>query len=154
VLVQIGVPTTLNFVPGKTFAIAVIVTNKAAAPITLERTRAVISLRSPLRQIGTRLIPYKPVVCHGLCPFIDPIGQPPYGAERPVPITVAPGHKALAQLHFQFSDCSRVTGASVPTTKRVTVAYRTPDGTIIKQRLALGDSTPQLTRIASANACH
>jgi hypothetical protein len=157
VLVQIATPTILNFVPGATFAIAVIVTNKASASITLERTRAVLSRRTPLRQIGTRLIAWKPFVCPpgAFCPAIDPIGDPPYGtAERPVPLTVAPGHEALAQLHFQFRDCSPVAGASAPTTKRVTVVYRTPDGTTIRQRLALGVSTPQLTRIPRANACH
>jgi hypothetical protein len=109
VLVQIGVPTILHFVPGATFAIAVIVTNKAGAPITLARTRAVLSRRSPLRQIGTRLIAYKPPVCppNAHCPFYDPIGNPPYStAERPVPLTVAPGHTALAQLHFRFNPCT------------------------------------------------
>ncbi len=155
VLVQIGVPTIVNFVPGATFAIAVIVTNKAAAPITLERTEALLSRRSPLRQIGTRLIAYKPFVCPpgASCPFIDPIGRPPYGAERPVPLTVAPGHAVLAQLNLQFRNCSPVAGGA-PATKRVTVVYRTPDGTTVQQRLALGDSTPQLTRIRRANACH
>jgi hypothetical protein len=155
VLVQIGVPTILRFVPGATFAIAVIVTNKAAAPITLERSRAVLSHRSPMRQIGTRLIAYKPVVCHGLCPFIDPIGKPPYGtAERPVPLTVAPGDKALAQLHFRFDPCTPRVGGSVPTTKRVIVLYRTPDGSTVHQQLALGDSTPKLAHIARARLCN
>jgi len=156
VLIQIGVPTIVNFVPGATFAIAVIVTNKAGAPITLERAHAVVSRRSPLHQIGTRLIAYKPIVCPpgASCPFRDPIGNPPYGAERPVPLTVAPGHEALAQLNLQFSNCSPVAGASAPTTKRVTVVYRTPDGTTVQEQLALGDSTPRLTRIRSANACH
>lgn len=157
VLVQIGVPTILRFVPGATFAIAVIVTNKAGAPITLERSRAVLSRRSPLRQIGTRLIAFKPFVCPAgaSCPFRDPIGKPPYGsAERPVPLTVAPGHKALAQLHFRFSACSPEVGGSAPTTKRVIVMYRTPGGSIVHQRLALGDSTPKLAHIARARLCH
>lgn len=155
VLVQTGVPTILRFVPGATFAIAVIVTNKAATPITLERSQAVISHRSPMRQIGTRLIAYKPVVCRGLCPYIDPIGKPPYGtAERPVPLTVAPGDKALAQLHFRFNVCAPQVGGSVPTTKRVIVVYRSPDGSVVHQRLPLGDSTPKLAHIARARLCH
>jgi hypothetical protein len=155
VLIRIGTPTIVNFVPGATFAIAVIVTNKAGAPITMEGARAVVSPRSPLRQIGTRLIAWKPFVCPGAsCPYIDPIGMPPYGAERPVPLTVAPGHEALAQLHFQFSDCSPVAGTSAPTSSRVTVVYRTPGGTTVQQHLALGDSTPQLTRIPQRRVCH
>ena len=140
VLVQTGVPTVLRFVPGATFAIAVIVTNKSAAPITLERSQAVLSHRSPMRQIGTRLSAYKPFVCPpgAMCPYIDPIGQPPYGtAERPVPLTVAPGDKTLAQLHFRFNACTPQVGGSVPTTKRVIVMYRTPDGSIVHQRLPL-----------------
>jgi hypothetical protein len=156
VLVQIGVPTILRFVPGATFAIAVIMTNKAGAPITLERTRAVLSRRSPLRQIGTRLIAYKPPVCppNASCPFYDPIGNPPYGtAERPVPLTVAPGHTALAQLHFLFNPCTPQVGGSVPTTKSVIVMYRTPDGSIVHQRLALGHSTPKLAHISPARLC-
>jgi hypothetical protein len=36
-LVRLGVPTILRFDPGATFALAVIVTNMAGAPITLER---------------------------------------------------------------------------------------------------------------------
>jgi hypothetical protein len=156
VLVQIGVPTILHFVPGATFAIAVIVTNKAGAPITLARTRAVLSRRSPLRQIGTRLIAYKPPVCppNAHCPFYDPIGNPPYStAERPVPLTVAPGHTALAQLHFRFNPCTPQVGGSVPTTKSVIVMYRTPDGSIVHQRLALGHSTPKLAHISPARLC-
>jgi hypothetical protein len=156
VLVQIGTPTILRFVPGATFAIAVIVTNKAGAPIKLERTRAVLSRRSPLRQIGTRLIAYKPAVCppRASCPFIVPIGNPPYGtAERPVPLTVAPGHTALAQLHFRFNPCTPQVGGSVPTTKSVIVMYRTPDGSIVRQRLALGHSTPKLAHISPARLC-
>jgi hypothetical protein len=157
VLVQTGVPTVLRFVPGATFAIAVIVTNKSAAPITLERSQAVLSHRSPMRQIGTRLIAYKPFVCPpgAMCPYIDPIGKPPYGtAERPVPLTVAPGDKALAQLHFRFNACTPQVGGSVPTTKRVIVMYRAPDGSIVHQRLPLGDSTPKLAHIARARLCH
>ena len=156
VLVQIGVPTRVNFVPGASFAIAVIVTNKAGAAVTVEQARAIVWRRSPLRQIGTRLLAYKPFVCPpgASCPYIDPIGEPPYGtAERPVPLTVAPGHQALAQLHFKFNPCSPVAGRSAPTTKRVIVVYRTPDGTSVRQRLALGDSTPRLTRIPSTSAC-
>jgi hypothetical protein len=155
VLVQIGVPTIVNVVPGATFAIAVIVTNKTAAPITLEGAEAPLSHRSPLRQIGTRLAAYTPFVCPpgASCPFIDPIGQPPYGAERPVPLTVAPGHTALAQLNLQFRNCSPATGAA-QTTRRITVVYRTPDGTTVHQRLGLGDSTPQLRPNRRANACH
>lgn len=108
-----------------------------------------------MRQIGTRLIAYKPVVCRGLCPYIDPIGKPPYGtAERPVPLTVAPGDKALAQLHFRFNVCAPQVGGSVPTTKRVIVVYRSPDGSVVHQRLPLGDSTPKLAHIARARLCH
>src|SRR5258708_1672837 len=62
-LVQIGVPTIIRFTPRASFALAVIVTNKAGAPITLERARAILPRQSPLRQIGTRLTAFKPFVC-------------------------------------------------------------------------------------------
>ena len=100
-LVQLGVPTILHFVPGATFAIAVIVTNKAAAPISLERAQVTVPRHSPLHQIGTRLVAFKPFVCPpgALCPANDPIGPGPYGvAARPIPLSVAPGQLALAQV--------------------------------------------------------
>jgi hypothetical protein len=155
-LVQIGVPTIVRFIPRRTFAIAVIVTNKAGAPITLERASAILPRYSPLHQIGTRLIAFKPFVCPpgGLCAATDPIGPGPYGVPaRPLPLTVAPGHEALAQLHFQFAPCWSKTfprGATVP---RVKLLYRGPDGTAIRQRLRLGDSVPKLTGIPARPTC-
>jgi hypothetical protein len=147
VLVQIGVPTIVNFVPGATFAIAVIVTNKAGAPVTLERARAALPSRSPLRQIGARLIAFKPFVCPpgASCPFIDPIGEPPYGAEQPVPLTVGPGHEALVRLDFRFASCRSKSLHTSATVRKVTLLYRSPDGAAIHQRLRLGDSVPQIT---------
>lgn len=154
-LVQVGVPTILHYVPGATFAIAVIVTNRAAAPITLQRAQAILPPNSPLRQIGTRLVAFKPFVCPGgLCPFIDPIGPGPYGVSvRPLPLSVAPGRDALAQLHFQFVPCWSKTLRAGATVRSVTIAYRSPDGTAIHQHLRLGDSTPQLTGVPTRPTC-
>jgi hypothetical protein len=157
VLVQVGVPTILHYVSGATFAIAVIVTNRAGAPITLERARAILPRHSPLRQIGTRLIAFKPFVCPpgASCPQIDPIGPGPYGVPaRPRPLSVAPGHDALAQLHFRFVPCGSRALRAGATVRRVTVVYRSPDGTFNRQRLRLGDSTPELTGVPKTNSCH
>jgi hypothetical protein len=155
-LVQLGVPTILRFIPRATFAIAVIVTNKAGAPITLERAQAILPRHSPLRQIGTRLTAFKPFVCPpgALCPATDPIGPGPYGVPgRPLPLTVAPGHEALAQLHFQFAPCWSKTLRKSATVRRVTVVYRSPDGRAIHQPIALGRSTPQLTGTPARPTC-
>jgi hypothetical protein len=154
--VQIGVPTTVRFIPRATFALAVIVTNKAGAPITVEGARAILPRHSPLRQIGTRLTAFKPFVCpHGaLCPATDPIGQPPYGVPaRPLPLTVAPGRDALAQMHYQFASCwsKALRAGAMP--RKVTVAYRTSNGTVIRQPLQLGDSTPRLTGAPRRPTC-
>jgi hypothetical protein len=155
-LVQIGVPTIVRFIPRATFALAVIVTNKAGAPITLERARAILPRRTPLRQIGTRLTAFKPFVCPpgAFCPFIDPIGPGPYGVSaRPLPLSVAPGHEALAQLHFRFAPCWSKTFGRGATVRRVTLLYRSPDGTAIRQRIRLGDSVPKLTDIPAQPTC-
>jgi hypothetical protein len=147
-LVQLGVPTILRYVPGATFAIAVIVTNRAAAPITLHRAAAVLPRHSPLRQIGTRLVAFTPFVCPpgANCPFRDPIGPAPYGVPaRPLPLSVDPGHDALAQLHFRFASCWSKSLRARAMPRTVTVAYRTPNGVLVHQLLRLGDSTPQLT---------
>jgi hypothetical protein len=154
--VQLGTPTILHFVPGATFAIAVIATNRAEAPITLQRARATLPRHSPLRQIGTRLIAFKPFVCPpgAKCPFRDPIGPGPYGvAARPLPLSVAPGHDALAQLHFRLATCwsKALRAGAMP--RRITVAYRSPNGTVIHQLLRLGDSTPQLTGAPARPTC-
>ena len=155
-LVQLGVPTILRFDPGATFALAVIVTNQAGAPITLERASAILPHHSPLSQIGTRLIGFKPFVCPpgASCPFRDPIGPGPYGvAARPLPLSVAPGHEALAQLHFQLASCwsKALRAGAMP--RRITVAYRSPNGSVIHQRLQLRDSTPQLTGVPARTTC-
>jgi hypothetical protein len=155
-LVQIGVPTIVRFIPRAAFALAVIVTNKAGAPITLERARAILPRQSPLRQIGTRLTAFKPFVCPpgALCPFIDPIGPGPYGvAARPLPLTVEPGHQGLAQLHFQFAPCWSKTFRKGAAVRKVTLLYRSPSGTAIRQRLRLGDSVPKLTGIPAQPTC-
>jgi len=154
VLVQGGIPTIVRFVPHATFATSVWLRNKAGAPVTLERVRAVLPARAPLRQIGNRLFASQPFVCHsGSCPYVDPIGSPPFGAaERPVPLTVAPGHWALARLDFQFAACT-----SKPqqrgTTRGITVVYRAPDGTLIHQHVPLGNSTPRLSGIPQRATC-
>lgn len=153
VIVQIGVPTIVRFVPHATFAISFYLRNQAGAPVTVERVRAALPTRAPLRQVGTRLWAAAPFVCRsGSCPYIDPIGSPPYGAERPVPLTVAPGHWALARLDFQFAACTSRPGER-GTARKITIVYRTPDGTLIHQRLALGNSTPHLIRTPSRAAC-
>lgn len=155
-LVQIGVPTIVRYVPRATFAIAVIVTNRAGAPITLERARAILPRHAPLRQIGTRLAAFKPSVCPpgANCPFFDPIGPGPYGVSaRPVLLSVAPGHEALAQLHFQFAPCWSKTFRRGATVRRVTLLYRSSDDTAIRQRLRLGDSVPKLTGIPAQPTC-
>ena len=156
VVVQEGTPTILRYTPGAVFALAVYVTNKAGAPVTLESVTADVLHDAPLRQIGTRLIAFTPVICPPVpagCVQGRPVGPRPYGAASPVPLTVAPGHGFLAQLDFMFTPCSPVTGALASTSKRATVAYRIPDGTVVRQRLDLGDST-QLMRIPRADACH
>lgn len=153
---QIGVPTILRFIPGASFAVAVIVTNKSGAPITLERARAIVLRHSPLRQIGTRLTAFKPFVCPpgASCPFIDPIGPGPYGVPaRPLPLMVAPGKEALAQLHFKFAPCWSRTFRKGATVRRVTLLYRSPGGTAIHQRLRLGDSVPKLTDTPARPTC-
>ena len=155
-LVQIGVPTIVRYIPRATFAIAVIVTNKAGAPITLERARAILSRHSSLRQIGTRLTAFKPFVCPpgALCPATDPIGPGPYGVSaHPLPLSVTPGHEALAQLHFKLAPCWSKTFRRDATVRRVTLLYRSPDGTAIRQRLRLGDSVPKLTDIPAQATC-
>jgi hypothetical protein len=155
-LVQLGVPTILRFAPGATFAIAVIVTNRAAAPITLQRARVILPGRSPLRQIGTRLIPFKPIVCppgEG-CPYHDPIGPGPYGvAARPVPLSVAPGHEVLAQVHFQLASCWSKALRARAMPRKINVVYRSTNGKVIHQLLQLGDSTPQLTGVPARPTC-
>jgi hypothetical protein len=155
-VVQEGVPTIVRFVPRGTFAIAVIVANKAGAPITLERATAILSSASPLHQIGTRLIAFKPFVCPpgASCPFMDPIGQGPYGvAARPAPLTVAPGQSALAQMHFKLAPCWSNTFRKGATVRRVTLLYRGPDGTAFRQRVGLGDSVTELTRVPARPTC-
>jgi hypothetical protein len=155
-LVQLGVPTIVRFVPGATFAIAVIVTNKAAAPIILQRARVILPRHSPLRQIGTRLIAFKPIVClpGESCPYHDPIGPGPYGvAARPLPLSVAPGHEALAQVHLQLASCWSNTLRTGAMPRTIKVAYRSPNGTVIHQLLQLGDSTPQLTGVPARPTC-
>jgi hypothetical protein len=155
-LVQLGVPTILRFVPGASFAIAVIVTNRAAAPITLQRAQVILPRHSPLHQIGTRLVAFTPFVCPAgaLCPARDPIGPLPYGvAARPIPLGVAPGHMALAQLHFQLATCwsKALRARAMPRT--VAVTYRNPGDGVIRQRLRLGDSAPQLTGVPARATC-
>ena len=153
---QLGVPTILRFDPGATFAIAVIVTNRAGAPITLERARVMLPRHSPLHQIGTRLVAFTPFVCPpgANCPFRDPIGPGPYGvAARPISLGVAPGHMALAQLHFQLATCwsKALRARAMPRT--VAVTYRNPGDGVIRQRLRLGASAPQLTGVPARPTC-
>lgn len=155
-LVQIATPTILRFRPGASFAIAVIVTNKAGGRITLEGARALIPRRSPLRRIGSRLIAFEPFVCPpgASCPFVVPIGPGPYGVPaRPVPLALVPGQEGLAQLHFRFAPCWRKRFRRSATVRRVTLLYRTPEGTAIRQRLRLGDSVPKLTGTPAHPTC-
>jgi hypothetical protein len=144
-------------VPGATFAIAVIGTNRAGEQVTLERANAILPRHSPVKEIGARLVTYTPFVCPpgAMCPLIVPTGPPPFGvAESPRPLDLPPGRHALAQLHFQFATCWSPTfrrpGALF---SRAAIAYRTQGGAVIHQQVRLRDSTPQLKGGASRPTC-
>lgn len=136
-----GGSTGPAFAPRATFAVGLVLTNKAGAAVTLQDARAVLASPAPLRQIGTLLTPFTLVQCPGGCPpgyprYVTP-PYPPYGAIRPVPLTVAPGHQALIQLNFRFVACWDKPLPWRPVTRQLIVGYRTPAGTVIHQRLAL-----------------
>jgi hypothetical protein len=160
-------PGCCRFAPGTTFALSFVVANKAGGPVTLESMRAVLARHSPQRQIGTHLFAFKLPVCPGKCAPFNPIGAPPYGAERPVPLAVAPGHYALVRTDFEFAPCWNKTlsagaifrrlgvpaGGGIPLFRQVTVAYRIPDGATVHERLRLGNSLPLLTRYPARPTC-
>jgi hypothetical protein len=74
----------VSYAPGKTFAVSVVVTNKAGAPITLEAARAVVAHPSPLRQIGAGFTVFTRIplgrCAIGSCPAVHPRNPPPYGS--------------------------------------------------------------------------
>ena len=154
----------VRYVPRKIFAVSVVVTNKAAAPITLETARAVVAHPSMLHQIGAGLTVFKRIpldrCAFSSCPAINPgnpppygsvaLNPPPYGSERPVPLSLAPGHQALAQLNFRFASCWNHPIPWRPVVPRVTVVYRTMDGLAIHERLRRLAAAVQLT---GSSAC-
>jgi hypothetical protein len=140
------------FNPGATFAFSVVVTNKAGSPITLTGARAAVTPGSPLRQVGARFTVFKlikPLPYPNPGPSeaprtgppygYNPIGPPPYEGGRPAPLELAPGHQALAQLNFHFVQCWNKPLPWRPVVRAVTVAYRTPAGTVIHERIRPSD---------------
>jgi len=149
----------VSFVPGKTFAMSVVVTNKAGAPITLEAARATVAHPSLLHQIGAGFTVFRRIplgrCATGSCPATFPsnpppygsvaINPPPYGPEDPAPLGLAPGHQALAQLNFRFASCWNHPIPWRPVVPGVTVVYRTSDGAAIHERLRRLGAAVQLT---------
>jgi hypothetical protein len=129
------------------FGIPVMVGNGSSEPVILERVRAVLGAPTgphvPVVQIGARFRPWKPKTCPirsgspipGYCgiDFNVPFATRPIAAERPSPVRIAPGYRALVQLNFRFLACSRRQAKETLSLQRLTAVYRLPDGAEITQ---------------------
>lgn len=129
------------------FGIPVMVGNGSREPVILERVQAVLGAPTgphiPVTQIGARFRPWKPKRCvtrpggpnPGYCgiAFNVPFATRPIAAERPSPVRIAPGHRALVQLNFRFLACSRRPAKETLSLQRLTAVYRLPDGTQITE---------------------
>jgi hypothetical protein len=109
----------------------------------LERVRAVLTAHWPVGQIGERFKPWNQAesCVQG---FVIGCSTRPIAAERPSPLRVAPGHQVLAQLNFRFLACSRREAQAALSVEKMTVVYRLPDGTRIRQHapFMLGNIEP------------
>jgi hypothetical protein len=125
------------------FGIAVILRNGSRGPVTLERVRAVLRAHWSVGQIGARFKSWKQAksCVQG---FVIGCSTRPIAAERPSPMRVAPGDQVLAQLNFRFLTCSRREAQAALSAKEITVVYRLPDGTQIRQHapFMLGNFEP------------
>lgn len=130
------------------FAVMVFLRNGSGEPVTLEHVGAVVSAASRLRQIGARVGLLVPGVCiTGPCyrtsPGVDAAAGP-FGAERFSPLRIPPGQTAQGQLNFEIRACTSRPRVEAVSVRRITVVYRLPQGTEIRQHVALKEGLPQL----------
>jgi len=138
------------------FGILLVVVNGSREPVILERVRAVLGAPTgphvPVGQIGAR---FRPVGCSKLPCGLDPLlgAVRPIKAERPSPLRLAPGHRALVQLNFRLLACSRRLAQEVVSLQKITALYRLPNGKQISQHpfVVLGWADPVLVRPGSVD---
>jgi len=132
------------------FGIAVFLRNGSGEPVTLERVRAVLGARSPLRQIGTRFSLFTPEVCTPgmFCQINWALGGfsafRPFGAQPFAALRVPPGHTARGQLNFRIVGCAggRRSGEAV-SLRKIIVVYGLSNGTQIHQRVQVKAGFPK-----------
>ena len=133
------------------FSIVLGLTNGARAPVSLERVHAVVNARSSLRQFATSFRLYKGPPCTltmapsgspGHCSPYPGFPLRPNGGRQPVPLRVAPGREALAQLSFRFAGCMRRAMLESVSIQTMTVVYGLPNGTRIYQHPQLPLAQP------------
>lgn len=129
------------------FGIPFIVGNGSSEPVVLESLRAALGSPTgphvPVIEIGARFSLWRPKKCAaragspipGYCGlnFDVPFATRPIAAERPTPVRLAPGHRALVQLNFRFLGCSRRLAREALSVQRLTAVYRLPHGHQITQ---------------------
>jgi hypothetical protein len=135
-LLAIGIGSLVNFIPSAPFHIGVVFTNSASQAVTLTNVRAVFPHGSVFRQLGTALAAPSRVLGIG-CGISKPSS---FGVLRPKPLRVVPGKNACVQLNFRLLGCPAARHASLQNVGLVEVSYRTRAGTIVHQRVRLGDS--------------
>jgi len=116
------------------FGIGVVVGNRSAEPVVLERVRMTLGARhSPVDQIGTRFTAWKDA--KGCATGDFPIcATRPTEAGRASPLRLAPGHQALVQLNFRLLTCTSRPMPESLSLEKITAVYRLPDGTEVDQQ--------------------
>jgi len=133
-VLAIGMGTLVSFIPSAPFHVGIPLTDNASQPVTLTDVRAVFPHGSVFRQLGTALAAPKPMFG---CGISEPSS---FGVLRPKPLQVAPGKNACVQLNFRLLGCPAARHASLQSVRLLEVSYRTRAGTIIHQRVGLGES--------------
>jgi hypothetical protein len=125
------------------FGVPVVVGNGSKQPVILESVRAILWAHFPVAQIGARFTLWKNAIGCAQT-LVVASSDRPSAAERPSPLRLQPGHRALVQLNFRFLACTRRKAQEAVWLQRITAVYRLPNGNEVLQ----GDdaSLPTLNR--------
>jgi hypothetical protein len=136
---------TLRFIERTRFGIGIALRNRSRQTLTVVDVRVLEPPHTLVHQVGTRLVPWNPPVCSGShsCP-VTTFFRPSYGGRRPTPVTVPPKLAVGVQLNFRLGSCRAVPFASRASPRLIVVDYRSGNGRLRHQTLALGSARPRL----------
>ena len=135
---------TIRFIDHGRFFVGVLLHNGSHQTVTVTGAQTPEPVNSLVRQVGTRLGPFKPCKGDIICSSL-PSGA--YAA-RLRPVTLKPGADVGVQLNYQLGSCGDVPLSSLATANVLQVSYKDSTGALQQQAFPIGGARLHLQKPA------